>query len=191
MNIGIDLDGVVFDTERTLRSLTTFINYQNYKNDLVDNDELRAYRRFNWTKEQDQEFLKEYLIKVQKNAHCLPFAKEVMAELKKSGHKLFVITNRGKTLEEEIKTTQKKLKKEKLSFEKVVFSAIDKLKFCKELKIDIMIDDYYDNVDNLSKNGIKCLYLRELVAKKCENENVTEVQNWADIYYEIKKLENR
>ena len=191
MNIGIDLDGVLFDTERIFRSLTTFINYNEFKNELVANEELRGYRRFNWTKEQDKNFVNRFLIKIQKIAPCLPYAKEVIKEFKKSGHKLYIITNRGKAHPKEITTTERRFRKENLKFEKVIYSAIDKVSACKENNIDIMIDDYYDNVELLSKNGIKCFYFRELVTKKCENDNVTEVQNWADIYYEIKKLENR
>jgi hypothetical protein len=54
-----------------------------------------------------------------------------------------------------------------------------------------MIEDYYKNVENVSTNGIPCLYFRDLVLKFSNLHNVTEVNNWGDIYTEIQKLNRK
>ena len=53
----------------------------------------------------------------------------------------------------------------------------------KSKKIDIIIEDDYRTVDLLSRNNIKTLYFRDVNLKKLnENEFITEVNNWGDIY---------
>ena len=81
------------------------------------------------------------------------------------------------------------LRENDIEFDKYYWKQTDKLEICKKEKIDLMIDDDYNIVEYLSKNGIKTLYLREVGIKKIEeNEYIKEVNGWGDIYRAIKSM---
>lgn len=190
MNIGLDLDGVLFDSEAGLIASATLYNYEINKN-LIDPNSLIAEERYDWSAEEVQEYLDRYLIKTEETSPLMSCAKEVVEKLRKNGHKIYIITSRGHVSNDEIKATKKALKREKLKFDGIYFSEYDKTNRCKELKIDIMIDDFYNNVINLAKSGIKCLYYHNLVNKPIKHKNVIEVKNWGDIYIKINEILNK
>ena len=185
MNIGIDLDGVVYNSEALLKCMAEFYDQQIGGSGVVNKEELLCQHRYNWTIEQENEFLKLHLIDVLKKAPLKPMAKETLELLKKEGHNLFVITSRGNIFEDEIKVTKQRIKKDKLPVSQIFYSASDKAKLCKELKIDVMIDDYYNNVIKVAKAGIKCLYFRDFVLKFADHKKIIEVNNWGEIYRQI------
>ena len=189
MNIGIDLDGVVFDSELIFTTQSALFDFEKNGKGIKIPEELRASKRYCWSKEMEREFLDRYLLKIEQEAPVMPYAKLILNKLKEEGHKLYGITNRGYLHKDEITITLKRLKKEKIKFDDIRFSAMDKLVPCNDFKIDVMIDDYYENIEKVSKEGIKCLYYRDLVLKFIDLENVTEVNNWAKVYLEIKKIE--
>ena len=191
MNIGIDLDGVVYDSEEMLKCCAEFHDLKLGGNGVVNAEEMYCQKRYNWTLEQEQEFLKEHLVDILKKAPLKYMAKESLILLKKAGHKLIAITSRGNVFEEEAVVTKKRLKKDKLPFDEVVLYAKDKAKVCKEKNIDVMIDDMYPNVINVANNGIKCLYFRDIILKFIEHENVVEVNNWGEVIRQINLMTNK
>ena len=108
-------------------------------------------------------------------------AKYVLDWLKDQGHKLIVITARGKWGEIEEQITYETFKKYGLKFDKVVLHAKDKLAVCLEEKIDYMIDDMPSNIINVSNGGTKCLYFKEH-EQQVLSDKVTVVHSWVDIY---------
>lgn len=187
MNIGVDLDGVVFDTENWFRTYSMLYNLEKIKKDEVDREELYFSNRFNWTVDEVDEFFYQFMEMIETEAPVMPMAKEILKRLKNMGHKLYIITNRGRRYELEKRVTKLRLEELGIEFDGMYSGAINKAEVCKEIGIDVMIDDLYSNVEGISKAGIKCLYFRDLVLKQFDKENklVHEVRNWADIYKEI------
>lgn len=188
MNIGIDLDGVVYNSEAMLKCRAEFYDQQLGGKGVVNQEELLCQHRFGWTLEQENDFLKLHLIDVLKKAPLKLMAKETIEMLKKDGHNLFVITSRGNVFKEEISVTKKKLKKDKLSFTKVCYNSSNKAQVCKDLNIDVMIEDFYNNAINVANAGIKCLYFREISLKKSSHKNIIEVSNWGEVYRQINSI---
>lgn len=63
----------------------------------------------------------------------------------------------------------------------------DKLEICQKENVDIMIDDDWKIIKKLADNKIKTLYFRDTnLVKLKENEYIKEVNNWGDIYRNIK-----
>ena len=65
MKIGIDLDGVVIDSEKTFRTYEEIFDILQLEgNNLVDRTEPKYQSRYNWSDEQMDRFSKIYYLKV-------------------------------------------------------------------------------------------------------------------------------
>lgn len=79
------------------------------------------------------------------------------------------------------------LKENNIQFDKYYWNVKDKLEICKKENVDIMIDDDWKIVEQLSKNNVKTLYFRDTNLKKLqENDYIKEVSNWGEIYRIVK-----
>ena len=108
--------------------------------------------------------------------------------LKNQGHEFVVITARGGLVKEMKDDAIRLLKENNINFDKYYWNVKDKLEVCKNEKVDIMIDDDWRIIKNLSDNHIKTLYFRDTnLIKLEENEYIKEVNNWGEIYRYIKE----
>lgn len=191
MKIGIDIDGVILDSEREFRVQSELYDIiELNKNSIINNKELKAQLRYNWSKEELNEFIKSKFIKVAKSSNFMPGAIEVINLLKKEGHELIVITARGGMIKEMKDIAEKQFEEKGLMFDRCYWVTEEKLEVCKKEKIDIMIDDYYKTCKETSENKIKTLYFRDYPNYELEeNEYLKEVHNWGEIYRYIYELE--
>ena len=197
MRIGLDLDGVVIDSERVFRTYNEIFEIEKNMDKLVDKSEAKFQRRFNWTLEEQLEYTNKYFIRSVENSNLMAGFKIVYDLLKQEDVELIVITSRGiaprgNFIQEMEDNAKKLLADNNIIFDKYYWKQKDKLEACQKENIDLMIDDDYRIVSKLAENGIKCLYFREAGIKKVEdNENVIEVHNWGEIYRIIyNKLHN-
>ena len=198
MKIGLDLDGVVIDSERVFRTYNEIFEIEKNIDKLVDKSEAKFQRRFNWTLEEQLEYTNKYFIKSVENSNLMAGFKIVYELLKKEDVELIVITSRGiaprgNFIQEMEDNAKKLLADNNIIFDKYYWKQKDKLEACQKENIDLMIDDDHRIVSKLAENGIKCLYYREAGIKKIENnKNVIEVHNWGEIYRIIyNKLHNK
>ncbi len=184
MRIGIDLDGVVFDSETTFRVYEEIFSIENLKNDnIIDRLEPKYQKRYNWSNSDQEMFNKKYLLQAAKESDFMPGFKIIYEKLKKLGHEIIVITARGGLIKEMKNTAIDFLKKNKITFDKYYWEVDNKLEICKKENIDIMIDDDYKIIKQISSANIKTLYFRDTNLKKLkETKYIHEVNNWGDIY---------
>ena len=189
MKIGIDLDGVVFDSETTFRTYEEIFDVDILKgNNLVDRREPKFQARYNWTDEQEKEFIQKYFLTVSKESNLMSGFTKVFDLLKKQGHEFVVITARGGHVKEMKDDAIRLLKENNIEFDKYYWQIDDKLEICKKENVDIMIDDDWKIIKRLAENGVKTLYFRDVNLMKLEeNEYIKEVNNWGDIYRYMKK----
>ena len=180
MNIGIDLDGVVYQTERMWRDYSDKYN-KLIGGKLKDNSESRVEKRYEWTNEQYESFIKNSSTEILLKAPIYPKAKEGIAKLKEN-NKIYFITRRGlfPFCKDEIKITLDRLKSDGIVYDDIFFAQDSKVKACKDNNIDIMIDDYYQVVDELMANGVKCLQFRDPLCK-INSFNAPEVNSWEEV----------
>lgn len=181
MNIGIDLDGVVYQTEKVWRDYAEKYN-KLIGGKLIDDSEARVDARYDWTKEQYDNFVQNLSIEILAKAPIYPKTKEVISKLR-TNNKVIFITRRGFSDfggKEEIDNTLKRLKVDGVEYDKIVFKQDSKVKACKENNIDIMIDDYYKVIDELMDNGVKCLCFRDK-RNKTGKHKVPEVYSWEEV----------
>ena len=97
MKIGIDLDGVVIDSETTFRTYEEIFDIDTIKgNNLIDREEPYFQARYNWSDEQEKEFIQKYFLKVSKESGLMSGFIGVYNLLKEQGHEFVVITARGR-----------------------------------------------------------------------------------------------
>lgn len=184
MKIGIDLDGVVFNTEivwMTFAELYDCIELK--KNSIVSKEEPRVQEKYNWSEKELNGYLDKYLDI--KDFDIVPGAKEVIKLLKQDGHELIVVTARGEiqNSKEGINIAKQRLEDENIIFDKYYWNQKNKVEICQKEKIDIMIDDNYHICEAMSKNNILALYFKSLGRKTLkESDTLLEVSTWGEIY---------
>lgn len=188
MKIGVDIDGVILDYERVLKTYGDLYDFIELKKDgIINRHEHYLRNRYNWTEEERMNFINKYFLKLSRQTNLIPGAKDVIHMLQNEGHELIVISARGGMIEEMKDVAIERFDKEDIKFNKYYWKQDDKLEVAQKEKIDVMIDDSYDVCKKLSLNGIKTIYFRDKEMKVLEqNENLKEVSNWGEIYRYIK-----
>ncbi len=188
MKIGIDLDGVVIDSETTFRTYEELYEISILKqNKLVNREEPKFQARYNWTKEQQKDFADKFFLQISKESNLMSGFAAAYKYLKEHGHEFIVITARGLTpdgnfMKEMEEDAKRILDEGNILFDKYYWGQGDKLNVCQKENIDVMIDDDWRIIEKLSTNNIKTLYFRDTNLKKLEeNKFVKEVNNWGDI----------
>lgn len=191
MKIGIDLDGVVIDSEATFRTYEEIYDIDTLKGkNIVNRTEPKFEERYNWDEEQQKEFINKYFLKISRDSNLMSGFKEVYNLLSNQNHEFVVVTARGGYVKEMKDDAIRLLKENNIDFDKYHWATIDKLDTCKKEKVDIMIDDDWRIVKKLADNKIKTLYFRDAsLVKLEENEYIKEVNNWGDVYRYIKEQE--
>lgn len=188
MKIGIDLDGVVIDSETTFRTYEEIFDIDILKgNNLINKKEPKFQARYNWTNEQEKEFIEKYFMTVSKESNLMSGFVGIYNLLKEQGHEFVVITARGGFIKEMKDDAIRLLDENNIKFDKYYWKIEDKLQVCQNENIDIMIDDDWRIIKKLSDNKIKTLYFRDTnLMKLKENNYIKEVNNWGEIYRHIK-----
>ena len=188
MKIGLDIDGVIFDSENEIRIQAELDDLLKYKGRGVEHpEEFWEVDRYNWTDEQLIEF-RSSMREILERAHLMPGAKRILDMLKKDGHELIVNTARGR-VGPSVEECMEQFKSYDLEFDKCYWKVDDKAEIYKKENIDLMIDDSPIHCKKLVENKIKTLYFRDVNREKLEeNEYLKEVNHWGEIYRYIYNL---
>ena len=189
MTIGIDLDGVLFDSESWYRSYAELYDIKLNREGSYNDKEMIVENKYNWTTQEFKQFIDECLPTITLDAPLKPYAKEVLKLLKARGHKLIIVSARGDLSDWEVGATYERLKKEGLAFDKIYSNQTNKAITCKEEGVDVMIEDSINNVNLLAQNEIRCLYFRELPSPSSNNSYITEIYSWGEAYRKILEME--
>lgn len=189
MKIGIDLDGVVIDSETTFRTYEEIFDIDILKgNNLINKKEPKFQARYNWTSNQEKEFIEKYFLKVSRESGLMSGFIAIYELLKKQGHEFVVITARGGYVKEMKDDAIRLLEENNIKFDKYYWNVEDKLEICKKEKVDIMIDDDWNIIKKIAENKIRTLYFRDTNLMILEeNKYIKEVNNWGEIYRYIKE----
>lgn len=184
MKIGIDIDGVILDFERTMRSYAELYDFLILKKEGVKDFKKFDYlKRYNWTDEEKQRFVDNYLTYATTNSTPLiPLVKEMLDLFKLEGYDFFFITARGLLKKETKEAVIQVFQKNDISTDNIYWGIKDKVLKCKELEIDLMIEDNPSICKALVGNKIKTLYFRDKDNEKIHNNDfLTEVSNVGEI----------
>ena len=194
MRIGIDLDGVVFDSEKEFRVYSEIFDMIDLKqNSKTDNRKLKFQDRFQWTQKETEDFLKKYHKQIIEESNFMPGVKRILKLLKEEGNSLILITARGGINKDMIKITEERLKENGMDiFDKYYWATENKEEVCKKENIEIMIDDFCKNCESIANSKIKTIYLKDAPSYDLEeNKYIKVLYNWGEIYRYIKEMEKK
>lgn len=168
LNIGIDLDNTICNTEESIKRYERkYLNDNNITAEMLWND--------NYYK---VDFLSKHLYNIYKNAIVKEDAIKVINDLS-INNKIYIITARSNNFVDNIEELIKDyLNDNIIKYDMIIINSGDKLQACLDNKIDIMIDDSYYNYGVLKDNNIKCILLDD---KKRYLDNIDRVSNWSEI----------
>ena len=200
MNIGIDVDGVLVDMEGyQLKHGTEYFKKVHNKS-VVNPTAYDIEQIFECTHEEREKFWRKYIW-----AYCLKEpvmnnATEVIARLRKKGHKIFIITSRAHTTEHNLIGVVFRwmlkywLKKNHIVYDSLIYcserdSSSDKYKVCVECNVDVMIDDKLENLIPLVGKIIPLCYSAAW-NRNAKDNNLFLVNDWNHIYTRILEFES-
>lgn len=196
MRIGIDIDGVLTDIERWQLDYGSKYYYETYGKTIMNSKGYDTTEIFNSSALEDNDFWRKHFRDYAMNIEVRKFADEVTKKLKEEGNELYIITARGAFLshsadvmlyEENKKIVLDWLEKNKIVYDKIIFSGEEKLNICLENKIDIMIEDKPKGIMDISaKIPVICFDAR--YNEKCCGKNIIRCFSWYDIYANIRGI---
>lgn len=193
MKIGIDIDGVLTNVERATLDYGTKFCYEHNLPQNIKIGEYEAEDTFHWTLEQSEKFWNQYIVEYFTKYPPRAFTAEVINQLKQEGNEIYIITARnewGVPKEHASKVqeyTKRWLKENQIYYDKIMFTTESKLLYCKENKVDIMIEDNPTNIVDIAKE-IPVICFHCTYNAQVEGKNVTRAYTWYHVYNQIKTI---
>lgn len=197
MNIAFDIDGVFTDLHKFILEYGKKFFLKKYGKDIVDKNACSIKKMFDCSDKQEYEFWKKHLVYYALKWPMRDGMAEVIKKLQEDGNNVFTVSSRIKTFDNDpvgvlmrhlLKAWFKKngvnIKDENFKFCPLENTPIAKRKVCEENKIDLMVEDDVENIDEISKVtevvGFKNVYNEHL-------DNVTLTDSAYELYDIISK----
>lgn len=154
----------------------------------INNDSNFYKEKFKFSYDELKYFLKDIQEEIVNNAIPRDGTVDVINKLRSKGSEIYIITARAKEFHDDPYNLSKGwLDKNNIIYDKLIVNAIDKVKICKEEKIDVFLDDQLHNCIALSNAGITAIRISK---DKKDYGNIVTLENWKSIYKYINKMEN-
>ena len=194
MRIGIDIDGVLTNVEQFAIDHITKYCVENNIEYNIGKSSYYSEKTFNITRKQMDNFWEEHVEYYAREEKARVFASEIITKLKEDGHEIYIITARWRTNRDDEKGKRMReivkswLVENKIIYDKLIFTKADKEKKFEEItehKIDLMIEDNPENINELSEIIPVICYDGEY-NRECIGKNITRCYSWYDVYNKIK-----
>lgn len=188
--IGIDIDNVISNFDDVL--LKEFIKEDiNKRNTGIINNEGYITDMFDWSKEEINDFWKKNIERISKELDLVENAKYYIDKLSKEGHRIILISGRGKEdYQNPYELTTNWLEEKNITYDKLFLTdnyySDKKAIICREQDIDLMIDDSSRVYTSCKNNNIKCILFGTRFNKNKKGYN--RLDSWEKIYNYIKNI---
>lgn len=189
MIIGVDVDGVLTKLEKY--QISEGEKY--FNRPPVNTAGYKVYEIFGLAKEDDKRFWRDNIFSYATYDSVQEGSDKVLKKLKEDGHIIYIVTARTYTREntqrgEKMRTVLINwLKDNGIVYDKIIFSEEDKTEICKQLKLDVMVEDCVSNIENISKNipviCVDAAYNHSLCGK-----NIYRAVGWEEVYKTITEI---
>lgn len=168
MRIGVDFDNTIVNTKETVRKFLDMHGITQFK-----------------TEEEKTCFYMKYIENIGPAITVKEDAVEVLNCLKEK-HELYLITNRNNFYNPNyIEITKKHIIDNNIPIDNLYFNVYEKGKLCKELNIDVFIDDDINNCLDVKSKGIPVLLFGNTY------EGLETVNNWKEVLARLEEYDGR
>lgn len=195
MKIGIDIDDTTFLTVKSMLKYADKFE-EEISGVPTNRDSLgliknRYYLKalYGWDEKTKFDFFDKYYKNVLEECTMLPDANKTIRKLKDEGDTIHFVTARLMNIKncDTEKITKKSLNDFGIPYDSLNLHVSDKLKFFKENKIDLCIEDSYETCRELTDNGIKSILMTTKMNADIDDKEIVRVNNWNEIYDEVEK----
>jgi len=184
MVVGFDIDDTLTDKKQYCIDLCEkYFEETGKRYNLLDENAELMTKMYDWTFD---EFMICWNKKGQEYLDNLPVRKEaklVFDILRAQGNKIVIITQRYTMNPYE--TSDKWLKKNRLSYDTLVVEAKDKVEACRLHKVDCYVDDRISTCDSLNSSGVKAFVINTYFNTKTLSQS-PRVNSLIEYYNQIK-----
>lgn len=190
MNIGIDLDDVVYDTSAEVEKEIEKANNPR----LLDFKVQLMRGALSEMPSDVAQFLKDTIISYTSNAKPIKNATDTLKKLRDEGHIITIITARSDAIRDGVvDTTLKSLKKygidKGILYDKIIFEGANKGDVCEKEKIDLFVDDSPINCMHVRERGINVLAFKSgITAEAIDQTDLPSVASWDELYDKINSI---
>ncbi len=181
MNIGIDIDDVIADFSKTYVPCAIYINSKKYKTSFNNKKLFPTKGMFFWSKEQSKTNDKYCVSTIFDYIKPKKDARLCIERLKKDGHKIILISARGKDGYSTRKQTINWLKINGICYDRLYTHISKKVDIAKKENLDLMIEDRIDIANQMEAEGIKTILFKSYFEDN-ENTKCKIFNSWIDIY---------
>ena len=189
MKIGIDIDGVLTDLHTFHLDYGIKYAYENNLGEIKDPYGYKISDVINLENVVHRDFWNKYAKSYTKKKYTREFAPEILQKLKEEGNEIHIITARNPKLEEPKEWTTSWLEENNICYNKLTFTG-EKIDYCKENDIDLMIEDTKSTILDLAKY-IPVICYDAPYNHDCNGANIIRCYSWYDVYIKIKDLEEK
>ena len=194
LKIGIDIDNTLTNVQEELNEAA--YNYaiklgkeidSSVVSEDINNNGSFYKQNFKFSYEELKYFLKEIMEEIVNKAEPRDKVVNVIQNLRKEGHKIYIITARDSEFHDDPYILSKTwLDKNKIEYDKLIVNARKKAPVCKQEKIDLFIDDQLHNCIDIMTEGIQAIRITD---NKEYFEEIKSFNSWNEIYQYIKSME--
>lgn len=192
MNIGIDIDDTISKTFEYSYPLSKeytkkVLNREGLSIEEVSANSHQYLKVINeWSNEEADNFWAENYKTIIQNVKIKEDVVDILKKLKSDGHQIYLITARTKDNSFDVALeTQKWLEKNGVIYDDLIIDALEKDEIAKAKNIDLFIDDSFTNCKAVTNIGIKSYLVDSPVNKGLEDNEISRVFSWDEIYKKI------
>ena len=184
MKIGIDIDNVLSNFNEVL--LNDYLEHDKTLNNsgIIHKDEY-IRKMFDWDLSYEQDYYKTNIERIASLFTPIKDSSKYVNKLKEEGNEIYIISGRDNgEYSDPYNMTINWLKEYDIPYDKLILTDAykhqEKADLCKEIGIDVMIDDSINVCTKCSENDIECI-LFETPFNKNENR-FNKLKNWEEVY---------
>ncbi len=178
MRIGIDIDETISKTHEKVYEEARKYSLNKFNRKYENPNEWTLINRFNWSREEADEFFKENLESILLNLDVIEGASEIINKLYYEGHEIVFITARNYDYKDPLEVSKKWLEEKGFKYNDIFVDIIDKWKICELENINLFIDDNLENCINTSNKNTETIWFRG----NREIEGLETFDSWTSIY---------
>lgn len=178
--IAIDLDGVIFDSENLYRVYGEVYDTDvKGQDNVIDNTKRLYQERYNWTKEDFDNFYQKYGKEVMINSNLMAGVEIILPKLAKY-FDLIIVTART---DEEMVYTKGRLEKLEIESLQIFNNEHFKIDRFQKEGVTYVVDDSEVVCTDAARNGFTAFHLKNNAAERIIGvDNIISVNNWGEIY---------